>query len=230
MADTDIKRIARLTAILVQLQAGRMVTATALAARFGISVRTIYRDIRTLEQAGVPILTEEGKGYYLMDGYRLPPVMFTEEQANALILAGQLVQRNSDASLVEHYMAATDKIKAVLRYPEKEKAHLLTERTTYTENETRIRTSNILSLLQTALTNYFVTQIDYINAQNETTQRLIEPFAVVSTTNNWLLIAWCRRRNEFRYFRVDRILKVQVLSEKFAAHNMTLQQFFDKHP
>lgn len=91
MEHTDTKRLSRLTAILLQLQTQRIITAPALADKFNISVRTIYRDIKALEQAGVPILTEEGKGYTLMEGYKVPPVMFTESQANALILAEQLV-------------------------------------------------------------------------------------------------------------------------------------------
>ena len=91
MNDNDTKRLSRLTAILTQLQTKRLLTSTILAEKFNVSVRTIYRDIRALEQAGVPILTDEGKGYYLMEGYKIPPVMFTEKQANALILAEQLI-------------------------------------------------------------------------------------------------------------------------------------------
>lgn len=85
MNDSDIKRLSRLTAILTQLQTKRILTSTTLAEKFGVSVKTIYRDIRALEQAGVPIFTEDGKGYSLIEGYRIPPVMFTENEANALI-------------------------------------------------------------------------------------------------------------------------------------------------
>ncbi|WP_370539714.1 helix-turn-helix transcriptional regulator [Algoriphagus sp. Y33] len=77
MNDNDTRRLSRLTAILTQLQTRRLLTATNLAEKFNVSIRTIYRDIRALEQAGVPILTEDGKGYTLMDGYKIPPVMFT---------------------------------------------------------------------------------------------------------------------------------------------------------
>src|SRR5690606_34845709 len=114
MNDNDTKRLSRLTAILTQLQTKRLLTATELAAKFSVSVRTIYRDIRALEQAGVPIITEDGKGYTLIDGYRIPPVMFTEAQANALIAAEQLVLKNKDASFVRDYSEALEKIKAVL--------------------------------------------------------------------------------------------------------------------
>src|SRR5690606_34489127 len=112
MNDNDTKRLSRLTAILTQLQTKRLLTSTALVDKFGVSVRTIYRDIRALEQAGVPIITEDGKGYTLMEGYKVPPVMFTEAQANALIIAEQLVLKNKDTSFIKDYTEAIDKIKA----------------------------------------------------------------------------------------------------------------------
>ncbi|TWJ00634.1 HTH domain-containing protein [Mucilaginibacter frigoritolerans] len=89
MNNNDTRRISRLTAILTQLQSKRILTSTTLAKKFDVSVRTIYRDIKVLEHAGVPIYTEDGKGYSLMDGYRIPPVMFTEDEANALITIEQ---------------------------------------------------------------------------------------------------------------------------------------------
>ncbi len=228
MQDNDTKRLSRLTAILTQLQTKRLITATELADKFAVSVRTIYRDIRALEQAGVPISTEEGKGYTLMKGYRVPPVMFTEAQANALIIAEQLVLKNKDTSFIKDYTEAIDKIKSVLNYSIKVKAHLLSERTRFDQNINRERNSNNLSDLQFALTNYCLTKIEYANEQNTTSTRHIEPFALLST-ENWLLIAYCRLRQEFRYFRLDRIKKLEVLPDKFAPHKMTLQEFFDKY-
>jgi predicted DNA-binding transcriptional regulator YafY len=227
MDNTDTKRIARLTAILTQLQTKRLLTAPELASKFSVSVRTIYRDIRTLEQAGIPIITEEGKGYTIMEHFRLPPIMFTESQANALILAEQLVLKNKDTSFIKEYLEAIDKIKAVLRHDVKSKANLLTERTRFTQSLNNERTSNNLSTLQFALTNFFLTRIEYINEAKESTERIIEPFALLST-ENWLLVAWCRLRNEFRFFRLDRIKKLEVLTATFTPHNMTLQDYFDK--
>ena len=123
MNDNDTKRLSRLTAILTQLHTKRLLTATSLADKFNVSIRTIYRDIRALEQSGVPIITEDGKGYSLMEGYKIPPVMFTEEQANALILAEQLVLKNKDTSFIKDYSEAIDKIKAVLGHNTKDKAN-----------------------------------------------------------------------------------------------------------
>ena len=228
MHDNDTNRLSRLTAILTQLQTKRLLTAPELASKFSVSVRTIYRDIRSLEQSGVPIITEDGKGYSLMEGYRIPPVMFTENQANALILAEQLVLKNKDASFIKEYSEAIDKIKAVLRHDVKNKANLLAERTRFNQNINGERNSNNLSDLQFALTNYCLAKIEYTNEANKTTGRLVEPFALLSTKENWLLVAWCRLRKEFRYFRLDRIKKLEVLPEKFAPHKMTLQEYFDK--
>ncbi|MGB3799591.1 MAG: YafY family protein [Lewinella sp.] len=230
MEASENNRLSRLTAILTQLQTRRLITAPELAAKYGVSVRTIYRDIRSLERSGIPIATEEGKGYALMEHYRLPPVAFTEEEANALVLAEQLVLKTSDASFIQAYAAAVEKIKAVLRHDTKDKANLLHQRTTFDRNVQQQRSSNNLSALQDALTNYRPVRITYTNESGGQSERVIEPFALLST-ENWLLIAWCRLRRGFRYFRLDRIGGLNVLSDTFSPHGMTLQQFFDRyHP
>ncbi|MES2388895.1 MAG: YafY family protein [Bacteroidota bacterium] len=229
MEDKDTSRLSRLTAIITQLQTRRITTATDLANKFNVSIRTIYRDIRALEQAGVPVFTEEGKGYSLMDHYSLPPIMFTESQANALILAEQLVLKNSDASFIKEYTEAIDKIKAILKHTIKDKANLLAERTRFSQNTNRERTSSNLSVLQFALTNFNLTGIEYTNEAGNASERIIEPFALLSTQENWLLVAWCRLRKEFRFFRLDRIKKLDLLNEKFEPHKLTLQEFFDKY-
>jgi predicted DNA-binding transcriptional regulator YafY len=229
MEKNDTRRLSRLTAILTQLQMKRLTTATSLADKFNVSFRTIYRDIRALEQAGVPILTEEGKGYTLMEGYKIPPVMFSESQANALILAEQLVLKNKDSSFIKDYTDAIDKIKAVLKQADKEKANLLADRTRFEQNIKRERNSNNISELQQALTNFDLIKIDYTNEKDKTTSRTVEPFALISTTENWLLIGWCRLRKEFRFFRLDRIKKLHILNEKFKPHKMTLQEYFDRY-
>lgn len=229
MNDNDTKRLSRLTAILTQLQTKRLITATSLANKFNVSIRTIYRDIKALERSGVPILTEEGKGYYLMEGYRLPPVSFTESEANALITAEKIVLKNKDASFVKEYTSAIEKIKSVLRHNTKENAELLSNRIAISQNNTNNRTSNYLASLQLALTNFNLTKIEYQKpATNETSKRTIEPFALLSTQENWLLLAWCRLRKEFRLFRLDRIRKLEIQSEKFEPHKMTLQEYFDR--
>lgn len=229
MNKNDTKRISRLTEIITQLQTKRLLTASELAARFSVSVRTIYRDIRALEQAGIPIYVEEGKGYGIMEHYRLPPVMFTESEANALITAEQLVLKNKDSSLIKNYADAIDKIKSILSRTEKDKANLLSERTQFSQLKDLERTSANLSALQFALTNFFLTRIVYTNAADKTTNRTVEPFALLSARESWLLVAWCRSRKDFRHFRLDRIQKLEVLSEEFTPHDLTLQEFFERY-
>jgi len=221
-------RLSRLTAILIQLQSSKIVTARLLAEKYGVSIRTIYRDIRTLEKSGIPIITEEGKGYSIMDGYSLPPVMFTEEEANALITAEQLIIKNKDSSFVKYYIEAIQKIKATLKGSQKEKTNLLTNRVYFTNNFGNQKTSDYLMRIQLAITNFQVLYIEYISLAKKHTERDIEPFALYSTQGNWLLIAFCRLRKEFRVFRIDFIQNINSVNEHFESHNMTLEEYYKK--
>jgi len=228
MLDKETSRLSRLTAILLLLQSKRLVTANAIAEKFNISIRTAYRDIRALEKAGVPVLVEEGKGYSLMEGYTLPPIMFSEPEANALITAEQLVATNKDASFVKSYNDAITKIKAVLRNSTKEKVDLLSERIHIYRKQKPVVTSSYLTTIQLAITNRYLVLVNYQSEQAEITRRVIEPLALYSTQENWILVAFCRLRNEKRAFRLDRIQKLTVLDETFPASAFTLQQYFEE--
>ncbi|MEM9001128.1 MAG: effector binding domain-containing protein [Bacteroidota bacterium] len=222
-------RLSRLTSILTQLQSSKIVTAQMLARKHGVSVRTIYRDIRTLEKSGIPVITEVGIGYSMIDGYKLPPVMFTEDEANALITAEQLILKNKDASFVEHYKEAILKIKAILKGPQKEKIDLLKNRIYFTANYTNQTTSNYLMRIQTAITDFRVLKIEYLSLNQIHTKRAIEPFALYSTQENWILIAYCRLREEFRAFRIDHIQNITFTAEHFESHDMTLEEYYKKY-
>lgn len=224
----NIKRLSRLTAILTQLQTKKILTASQLAIKFSVSNRTIYRDIKALEESGVPILTEDGKGYYLMDGYRIPPIMFTESEANALITAEQLILKNKDTSFVKEYSEAINKIKSVLRYSTKEKVNMLSNRVVFRYNTDNNRTSHYLSTLQLSLTNFNCCEVEYFsNEKKEFTKRIIEAFALYNTQENWILVAFCQLRNDFRAFRLDKIQYLKVLNKQFEPHKMTLQDYFE---
>ena len=223
-------RLARLTAILTQLQSKSLVTAREIADKHDVSIRTVYRDIRTLESSGIPIVTEEGKGYSIMEGYKLPPVMFTEAEANALITAEKIINQNRDNSLVEQYQSAVEKIKSVLKNTQKDKSDLLTERIQIRHNLENEKTSDYLIKLQTAITNFQVHKLDYLSLQGQRSQRNIEPFALFSTNGNWILVAFCQLRQEFRAFRLDCIKSLSLTNTNFSPHKMSLQEYFEQCP
>ncbi len=229
MEEKEKPRLSRLTAILTQLQSSRIVTATQLAERHKVSVRTIYRDIRALEKSGIPIVTEEGKGYSIMEGYRLPPVLFTDDEANALITVEQLVIRSKDQSFSKNVSSAVEKIKSVLRYSQKVNADLLTERVFFDGNQYEEKSSNNLMQIQSSIIHFQVLKMVYYSSVKKRTTRNIEPFAIYSTSGNFLLIAFCRLRNDFRVFRIDYIESLVRQNEKFTPHNMTIQKYFEEY-
>ncbi len=223
----EIPRLSRLSSILTLLQSKRIITATEIADKFHISKRTAYRDIRALELSGVPIYTEEGKGYSLVEGYTLSPIMFTEQEANALITAEQLISKNKDKSLVDNHSNAISKIKAVLRHSKKEKAEILSERIAYFANYSKETTSDSLSTIQMAITDLKLIKIKYHSiGKDEITQRIIEPQALYHTSENWIMIAWCRMRNDFREFRLDKIQTIETLGEQFTSRDFKLMDYF----
>lgn len=229
MEDNNTKRLSRLTSILTQLQSKRIVTAPALAKKYNVSVRTIYRDMRALEESGIPVLTEEGKGYTIMEGFHLQPIMLTEREAFAMITAEQLILKHKDSSLIKEFSEAVLKIKAVLRHYNKDKVALLEERTFVGKNYLKEITSKCLIDIQLAITDYRLIKISYLNADGKSSDRLVEPFLVFhSKDENWTVVAYCRMRKDFRTFRLDRMRQIQFLNEHFPPHKLTIKQFAER--
>lgn len=229
MNDYDLKRLSRLTAILTILQSKRLITAKELATKFDVSNRTIYRDIKALEQSGVPILTEEGKGYSLMEGYRIPPVMFTEREAFALVTAEKLIANEKDQSLRKEFTTAIGKIKAVLRNYSKEKTELIETSIFIGKNMEVKTTSNSLLDIQMAIASQQIVNVDYTNDNNQSSERTIEPYLLYhSFTGDWVLCAWCQLRKEFRSFRLDRINQYSIAPKTFIPDKKAFDKFIQK--
>ena len=220
-------RLSRLTSILTQLQSKQILIAREIAEKHNVSIRTIYRDIRTLENSGIPIITEEGKGYSLIEGFNLPPVMFTEKEANALITAEHLIKQNNDTSFAKEYQNAISKIKSILKYSQKKKIELLTDKIYIRANSSHQNSSDYLMTIQAAISNFNCIEIDYESLKGENTIRIVEPFAIYSTQNNWLLIAICQLRLNFRVFRLDKIKKLTLKDKHFEPQKMSLQEYFE---
>lgn len=220
-------QLSRLISILTLLKSKRLLTSTELAEKYDVSVRTIYRDIRKLEEAGVPIITIEGKGYSLMDGYSVAPVQFTEKQANALITAQHMVNQTKDASLANDFNEALTKIKSVFRSSIQEKSELLSDKIVVFNNDYEQISSNALSEIQLAITNFNFVEINYRKANDPNVSfRKIEPCAMYSTQNKWILIAWCHLRNDYRAFRIDRIQHFKILQEHFEDRKFSFKDYY----
>ena len=213
-----MNRIDRLHAILTHLQSKKRVTAQEIADRFNISLRTVYRDVKALDESGVPVIGEAGSGYTIMEGYRLPPVMFTQEEAAALLLGGKLAAHMTDASVKKHFETALFKIKAVLRTTDKEQMDMLADHIEILRS--RIPEEDAppqhLNALQKAIADKRAIFILYHSNYNEqVSERVIEPIGLCHYSAYWHLIGWCRLRNGYRDFRISRIQRLQVKDEQF---------------
>ena len=226
-----MSQLSRLISILTLLKSKRLLTATELSKKYDVSIRTIYRDIRKLEEAGIPIITIEGRGYSLMDNYTVAPVQFSEKQANALITAQHLVNQSKDVSFVNNFNDALTKIKSVFRSSIQEKSEILNDKIHVFKWEYEEFSSDALSEIQLAITNFNYVEINYQKANDPTISfRKIEPCAMYSSNNKWILIAWCHLRIEYRAFRIDRIKHFKILDAYFEDRKFNIQYYFATCP
>jgi predicted DNA-binding transcriptional regulator YafY len=211
-----MNRIDRLFSILTLLQSRKYVTAEKIAEKFGISVRTVYRDVKAICESGIPVSFEQHKGYFIVPGYFLPPVSFSSEEANALLLMETMVGGFADESIRKHYSTALNKIKAVLRAPEKEKLEILNSKTRF-QLPSRMRNDHeYLSVIQETIANRQQLEMDYQKKDSDSsTRRLVEPIGLIFYAFSWHVIGWCHTREEYRDFRVDRIRRIKNTREAF---------------
>jgi predicted DNA-binding transcriptional regulator YafY len=194
------------------------VTAQELADRFQLSLRTVYRDIKALDESGVPVIGEAGIGYSLMEGYRLPPVMFTQDEASSLLLGSKLVQQFTDTAVKTSFDSAMYKIKAVLRSADKDHVEALDNRIAIHLGPLPVEEASqqYLTSLRQAIVDKRVVQIEYYSSyKEETTQRGCEPIGLFYYAQAWHFIGWCRLRKDYRDFRLDRIRKLVLLETLF---------------
>ena len=198
----------------VQLVRGRRLsTAQFLAGRLQVSARTVYRDIADLQAQGVPIEGEAGVGYRMRAGFDLPPLMFTREEAQALVGAVRLAQPRLDTLLAAQAEMALSKIVAVLPPAARAAADSLAvfSVTAAVDMPTRDR----LAVLRQATEARRVVAVVYLDLQGRRSQRRLRPLGCVYWDSVWTLAAWCELRQGLRSFRVDRIESLQVLDETF---------------
>lgn len=217
-----MNRTDRLVAMVLHLQGRRVVRASELAEHFGITERTVYRDIAALGEAGVPISGEAGVGYSLLKGYQLPPVMFTAEEAVSLFVGGEMVKQFTDASLQAPMMSALDKLRAVLPRDRQDHVERLVARTVIYGQSARRGTAPeavaqrwLLPVQQGVVLRRVLRMCYQGRDREEETARDVEPLGVVFYGGAWYLVAWCRLRTDYRHFRIDRIRRLELVPEKF---------------
>lgn len=210
-----MNRIDRLFGILTLLQSKKYVTAENIAEKFGISVRTVYRDVKALGEQGVPVSFEQHKGYFIVQGYFLPPVSFSTEEANALLLMEAMVYGFADKSIQAHYSSALTKVKNVLKSSQKEKLEVLTSNIRLQVPACFQLNSDHLSTLQHAISTKVTLELTYKNNKEEVSARVVEPIGLVFYALNWHLIAWCHLRHQYRDFRVSRLLRLRSTEKPF---------------
>ena len=220
-------RFDRIVSILIQLQSKKTVKAQELADRFQVSLRTIYRDIRSLNSAGVPILGEAGTGYSMMEGYRLPPVMFTREEAGSFAAAEKLMEHFTDETIGKHFQSAMYKIKSVLRGTEKEWIEILDSHISIHSARKAFNESipNALEILFESVARKKQVILDHKAVrQAAPTQRFIEVVGLFHENQYWYILGYCHLRKDYRQFRIDRIHGISSTDLPFSRSHGTIAE------
>lgn len=218
-AQMDIdKRFERILAIFIQLQAKPVVKAQDLADKFQVSIRTIYRDIKSLEKAGVPIYSEAGYGYSLAGGYRLPPTLFSKDEALSFAVAEKLMHQYLDKELSRQFSNALSKMKSVLRTSDKESIQTIEDQVLLKSNRKLFNQEvpTALSTLFSSIAQKLQVTIKYQKADShKAEERTVEPVGVFQENGYWYFMAYCHLRKEVRQFRLDRIKTIWITTEPF---------------
>lgn len=209
-----MRRADRLFEIIQQIRRSRVLTARKLSERLEVSERTIYRDICDLIVSGVPIEGVAGIGYSLRKGYDLPPLMFTEEELEALVFGARIVQSWSDSELARSADAAVGKIEAVVP------GHLrrmIGDVSLWSPpaDQRQAPLSFDLARLRAAVRSRRKVRFRYQDEKGAETHRTVHPLMLCFYGPFWVAGAWCELRNDFRFFQLDRMREVEFLEETF---------------
>jgi predicted DNA-binding transcriptional regulator YafY len=208
-----MRRAERLFQIVQLIRGRRLSTAAFLAERLEVSERTVYRDIAELMTQGVPIEGEAGVGYRMNAGFDLPPLMFTKDEAQALVAAVRLAQPRLDIGLSRHAEGALSKILAVLPAAARAAAESLAIYAPQFGGDEATRTR--LETLRVATEARQAVRLVYVDLKEQRSERVVRPLGSFYWGAVWTLAAWCETRDGFRNFRVDRIERVDVLELRY---------------
>ncbi|WP_410768822.1 helix-turn-helix transcriptional regulator [Fontibacillus sp. BL9] len=213
----------RQLAITLELQRSKVLRAEDLAAQFETSMRTIYRDIQALSEAGVPIVGAPGQGYSLMEGYFLPPVGFTAEEAVALLMGADFIEQRLDSDFGKVAKTARRKIEAILPETVRDASTLVRKTMTLLHTEAPVtgkKEKDYLGITRRAILERRKLSFTYLKKiqepdGNRKSKREVDPYGLAFVQGNWILIARCGLRQELRHFRLSRMTELAVLDERF---------------
>jgi predicted DNA-binding transcriptional regulator YafY len=226
-----MNRIDRLFGILTLLQSKKFVTGEKIAEKYNISVRSVYRDIKALNEQGIPVSFEPYRGYFIVNGYFLQPVSFSTEEANALLLMESIVSAFADQSTHLHYSTALTKIKSVLRSSQKDSIEKLSANIKLQVPGCFVQSFDYLTRIQQAIGSQKILEIGYSNKQEELSVRKLEPIGLVFYALGWHLIGWCHNKKDYRDFRVSRILRLSCTTDDFTVpKHMALDEYMKLLP
>jgi predicted DNA-binding transcriptional regulator YafY len=208
-----MRRAERLFQLVQLIRGRRLSTAAFLAQRLEVSERTVYRDVADLMTQGVPIEGEAGVGYRMQAGFDLPPMMFTNEEAQALVASVRLAQSRLDVALGRHAEVALSKILAVLPPAARTAAESLAVYAPPTGPDAATR--GRLETLRLAAEARRAVRLVYEDLKSQRSERVVRPLGCFYWGAVWTLAGWCEARDGFRNFRVDRIVELQVLDTTF---------------
>ncbi len=210
-----MNRIDRLFGILTLLQSKKFVRGEKIAEKFGISIRSVYRDIKALNEQGIPVSFESNRGYFIVDGYFLQPVSFSTEEANAMLLMESIVSAFADKSIHHHYSSALTKVKSVLRSSQKDSIEKLSANIKLQVPVCFVQSFDYLTRIQEAIASSKILEMGYTNKEQEVSVRKLEPIGLIFYALGWHLIGWCHNKKDYRDFRVSRILRLHCTDEPF---------------
>jgi predicted DNA-binding transcriptional regulator YafY len=218
-----MRRADRLFQIVQILRRRRLTTARHLAETLGISERTVYRDIRDLVGSGVPVEGEAGVGYRLR-GFELPPLMFSRDEVEALVLGARIVQSWTDPGLARAASEALAKIEAALP---RDRSHFVQGTALFApDDHWQERVTADFTLLREAVRDSRRVRFCYTDAHGADSERIVRALGLSFYGPVWILVSWCELREDFRAFRLDRLRDLEVLPGTFPHEpGRTLEDF-----
>lgn len=216
-----MNRIDRLLAMVLELQGRDRVTAAELARTFGVTTRTVYRDIQVLGESGVPVVSAPGQGYWLMEGYFLPPVSLNPDEAVMLVLGGEVMAQSFDAQYQAAARSAGRKIEVVLSEAVQRDVAYLRENIRFINSDSKVLAdvSGMLARVRRAILEQKSLHLHYFKRaggdRGELTERTVDPHGLVHFNGAWMLAAYCHLREAMRMFKLERVRRITVLPETF---------------